>query len=97
MKAQRGTILRSVGEPDRSIRFYLFHGPDDAGSRALAQRLLAALGAEKSAVSSSAISWRSSSHDAQTVLHAPNWKYGAAAIYPALLTCAEWPTPMLCN
>ena len=55
MKAQRGTILRSVNEPDRSIRFYLFHGPDDAGSRALAERLLAALGAEKSVVSSSAV------------------------------------------
>ena len=55
MKAQRGTILRSVAEPDRSIRFYLFHGPDDAGSRALAERLLAALGAEKSAVSAVAV------------------------------------------
>ena len=55
MKAQRGTILRSVGEPDRSIRFYLFHGPDDAGSRALAQRLLSALGAEKAAVSSASV------------------------------------------
>ena len=55
MKAQRGTILRSVGEPDRSIRFYLFHGPDDAGSRALAERLLRALGAEKFAVPAAAV------------------------------------------
>ena len=55
MKAQRGTILRSVGEPDRAIRFYLFHGPDDAGSRALGERLRAALDAEKSAVSSGAV------------------------------------------
>ena len=55
MKAQRGTILRSVGEPDPAIRFYLFHGPDDSGSRALAERLRAALNAEKSAVSSGAV------------------------------------------
>ena len=46
-KAQRGTIIRSVSEPDRSIRFYLFYGPDDAGSRALADKLLKSLNAEK--------------------------------------------------
>ena len=55
MKAQRGSIQRAVGEPDRSIRFYLFHGPDDSGSRGLAARLLAALGAEKLAVSPAAV------------------------------------------
>ena len=55
MKAQRGTIHRAVAEPDRAIRFYLFHGPDDSGSRDLAARLLAGLGAEKLAVSASAI------------------------------------------
>ena len=55
MKAQRGGIQRAVSEPDRSIRFYLFHGPDDSGSRALAARLLAALGAEKLAVSPAAV------------------------------------------
>jgi DNA polymerase-3 subunit delta len=55
VKAQRGSILRSVTEPDRSIRFYLFHGPDDSGSRGLAERLRQALGAEKLAVSSGAV------------------------------------------
>lgn len=55
MKAQRGTILRSVEQPDRSIRFYLFYGPDDSGSRALADRLLKGLGAEKLAVSGTAV------------------------------------------
>ena len=55
MKAQRGSILRSVAEPDRAIRFYLFHGPDDAGSRGLAERLLKALGAEKFAIASLAV------------------------------------------
>ena len=55
MKAQRGSIQRAVSEPDRAVRFYLFHGPDDSGSRALAARLLAALGAEKLAVSPAAV------------------------------------------
>jgi DNA polymerase-3 subunit delta len=55
VKAQRGTILRSVGAPDRSVRFYLFHGPDDSGSRALADKLLKALDAEKVAVPGGAV------------------------------------------
>lgn len=55
MKAPRGTILRSVEQPGRSVRFYLFHGPDEAGSRALAERLLKALGAEKSVVAGGAV------------------------------------------
>jgi DNA polymerase III subunit delta len=50
MKAQRGSIRRAVSEPDRAIRFYLFHGPDESGSRALAERLRRALDAEKLAV-----------------------------------------------
>ena len=55
MKAQRGSILRAVAEPDRAVRFYLFHGPDDAGSRALAERLRQALSAEKLGVSPAAV------------------------------------------
>ena len=55
MKAQRGTVLRSVSQPDRSLRFYLFHGPDDAGSRALADKLLKALAAEKVVLSGAAV------------------------------------------
>ncbi len=55
MKATRASILRSVDQPDRSIRFYLLYGPDDAGSRALAERLRTALGAEKQAVSGGAV------------------------------------------
>lgn len=55
MKAQRGTIHRAVAEPDRAIRFYLFHGPDDSGSRDLGERLRAGLGAEKLAVAGGAI------------------------------------------
>ncbi len=55
MKAQRGSIHRAVDTPDRLIRFYLFHGPDDAGSRVLAERLRAGLGAEKQVLSAAAI------------------------------------------
>ena len=55
MKAQRGSIHRSVDQPDRSFRFYLLHGPDESGSRALAERLRKALGAEKSGVAGSAV------------------------------------------
>ncbi len=55
MKATRGSILRSVEQPDRAVRFYLFYGPDDAGSRALAERLGKGLGADKFAVAAGAI------------------------------------------
>lgn len=44
--AKRPEAERAVDRPDPTIRLYLFHGPDDAGSRALADRLAAALGAD---------------------------------------------------
>ena len=48
MKAAKGAFPRALDAPDPAIRFYLFHGPDEAGSRALAIRLLKGLGdAEK--------------------------------------------------
>ena len=47
MKASKSSIGRSVEQPDRTIRFYLFLGPDEAQSRALAGRLLETLGATK--------------------------------------------------
>jgi DNA polymerase-3 subunit delta len=55
VKATRGSILRSVEQPDRTVRFYLLYGPDDAGSRALAERLGKGLGADKFAVAAGAI------------------------------------------
>lgn len=55
MKTARGTIGRAVDQPDPQRRFYLFHGPDDSGSRALAARLVASLQAEKFAISATAI------------------------------------------
>lgn len=54
MKASKQSIGRAVDQPVREVRFYLFHGPDDAQSRALAQRLIEALGASKFAVPASA-------------------------------------------
>jgi DNA polymerase-3 subunit delta len=50
MKAAKGGLAAALDRPDSEIRFYLFHGPDEAGSRGLAERLLKGLGAEKFAV-----------------------------------------------
>lgn len=47
MKATKVSIGRAVDQPDETIRFYLFYGPDEAQSRALATRLAEALGATK--------------------------------------------------
>lgn len=50
MKAVKAGLLNALDRPDSGVRFYLFHGPDEAGSRALADRLLKGLGAEKFAM-----------------------------------------------
>lgn len=50
MKAAKAGLLNALERPDSGVRFYLFHGPDEAGSRALAERLLKGLGAEKFAM-----------------------------------------------
>jgi DNA polymerase-3 subunit delta len=55
MKAAKGSIGRAVDPPNAEVRFYLFHGPDEAQSRALAARLLEALGATKFLVAAGAI------------------------------------------
>lgn len=55
MKASRAGLLAALDQPDPSIRLYLFHGTDEAGSRALADRLLKGLGAEKFAMTAQAI------------------------------------------
>ena len=47
MKAGKGDVGPALDRPDAAVRFYLFHGADDAASRALAERLLKGLGAEK--------------------------------------------------
>lgn len=55
MKAVKTGLGRALDQPDPSIRFYLFHGPDEAGSRALAERLLKGLGAEKFSMSAQSV------------------------------------------
>jgi len=55
VKAAKSNIFRALDQPAVATRFYLFHGPDEAQSRALAARLLGALGATKSVVASSAV------------------------------------------
>ena len=55
MKASKASIGRAVDQPAEALRFYLFHGPDEAQSRALATRVTEALGASKFVVTSGAI------------------------------------------
>lgn len=55
MKVAKGSIGRTVDEPKEAIRFYLFHGPDQAQSRALGSRLVQALGADRFIIISNAI------------------------------------------
>lgn len=55
MKLASAAINSAVDRPDPDRLFYLFYGPDEAGSRALAHRLLRSLGAEKFAVSGSSV------------------------------------------
>ena len=55
MKATKANIARSVDQPSGAIRFYLFHGQDESQSRALAARLLEALGASKFIIAAGAV------------------------------------------
>ena len=56
MKVAKGNVGAALDKPDRPIRFYLFHGVDEAGSRALGERLLVGLGkADKFALSGGAL------------------------------------------
>lgn len=55
MKSAKGGLAAALDRPDPRIRFYLFHGPDEAGSRALAERLLKGLAADKFVLLSGAI------------------------------------------
>ena len=55
MKATKQGVGRAVDQPNPDVRFYLFHGPDEAQSRGLGARLLQALGAEKFIVAAGAV------------------------------------------
>lgn len=55
MKAVKQSIGRAVDQPNRDIRLYLFHGPDEAQSRGLGKRLIESLGASKFIVAAGAI------------------------------------------
>lgn len=53
MKSDKGRIAAQVDRPDPAIRFYLFCGADESAARGFADRLLAALKAEKVALTGS--------------------------------------------
>jgi DNA polymerase-3 subunit delta len=55
VKAARGSIGRALDQPDKAVRLYLFHGPDEGQSRVLGERLLKSLGASRFLVNASAI------------------------------------------
>ena len=55
MKASKASIGRVVDQPVPQVRFHLFHGPDEAQSRALGERLLQALSATRFVVNAGAI------------------------------------------
>lgn len=55
MIVKGAAIGSAVDKPEPGRRFYLFHGQDEAGSRALAERLRQSLGAEKFAVSAASV------------------------------------------
>ena len=54
MKIAKGQVARALDRPDAAARFYLFHGQNESQSRALGERLLAGLGAEKFVVAAQA-------------------------------------------
>jgi len=55
VKVSKASIGRAVEQPNRDIRFYLFHGPDEAQSRGLGARLLEALGATRFLVTAGSV------------------------------------------
>jgi DNA polymerase-3 subunit delta len=55
MKLNKAAIARAVDQPGAEVRFYLFHGPDVAQSRALGARLVQALGADRFMIISNAV------------------------------------------
>jgi DNA polymerase-3 subunit delta len=55
VKATRQQFGRSVDQPTADVRLYLFHGPDEAQSRALGGRLVQALQASRFLIASSTI------------------------------------------
>jgi DNA polymerase III subunit delta len=55
MRVAKGAIGRTVDEPDPNIRFFLFHGPDQAQSRGFGTRLVQALGADRFIIISNSV------------------------------------------
>ena len=55
MKAAKGNIGQAVDDPDPRIRFYLFHGADEAEASALGDRLVAARKATKHSLAGSSL------------------------------------------
>jgi len=55
VKGTRQSVGRAVDQPNPDVRLFLFHGPDEAQSRALATRLLRSLKADKFIMAGAAV------------------------------------------
>lgn len=55
MKAVKSNLGQALDQPGPAVRFYLFHGPDEAQSRALGERLLTGLKAVRFQIAGSSI------------------------------------------
>jgi len=55
VRPAKGSIGRLLDQPDPKTRLYLFHGPDDAQSRAWGERLVNSLGASRFALVGGAV------------------------------------------
>jgi DNA polymerase-3 subunit delta len=55
VKASKQAIGRAVDQPNAQVRFYLFHGQDEAQSRGLAERLREALQASRFIIAAGAV------------------------------------------
>ena len=75
MKPEEQRLRRALDGADPAIRFYLLYGPDEAGSRALAERLGAAMGADAELARGAlriSLGWSTTEADVETLLNA--WK-----------------------
>jgi DNA polymerase-3 subunit delta len=77
--AKRPDVERAIERLDDSIRLFLFHGPDEAGSAALADRVGARLGADADRIDADGAqlardpAWLADEAAAQSLFGGPRW------------------------
>ncbi|QHL90035.1 DNA polymerase III subunit delta [Sphingomonas changnyeongensis] len=77
--AKRPDVERAIERLDESVRLFLFHGPDEAGSAALAERVGARLGADADRIDADGAqlardpAWLADEAAAQSLFGGPRW------------------------